>query len=73
MTVDYELVLGMDRNHTLDRALREGLGVQGEQDPSARCAEYIREPRNLSEHREELKNRRERLEMAKRQLMGLSW
>ncbi|KAI1783118.1 P-loop containing nucleoside triphosphate hydrolase protein [Ganoderma leucocontextum] len=66
-TIDYELVLGLDREQALDKALRKGLGIGGA-DALAHCAEYIKEPRNVAERREELMTKRERLEMARRQL-----
>lgn len=66
-TIDYELVLGLDRDQALDKALRKGLGIGGA-DAVAHCAEYIKEPRHVAERREELMKKRERLEMARRQL-----
>ncbi len=66
-TIDYELVLGLDREQALDKALRKGLGIGGA-DAVAHCAEYIKEPRHVAERREELMKKRERLEMARRQL-----
>ena len=67
MAIDYELVLGLDRDQALEKALRKGLGI-GSPDALAQCAEYIREPRNTAERREELMKKRERLEMARREL-----
>ncbi|KAI0705266.1 P-loop containing nucleoside triphosphate hydrolase protein [Cerioporus squamosus] len=67
MSIDYELVLGLDRDQALEKALRKGLGIGGA-DSYAQCAEYIREPRQIGERREELLKKRERLETARRQL-----
>ncbi len=67
MTIDYELVLGLDRDQALEKALRKGLGIGGA-DSVAQCSEYIKEPRQIAERREELLKKRERLETAKRQL-----
>ncbi|KAJ8454305.1 hypothetical protein ONZ51_g13104 [Trametes cubensis] len=51
----------------LEKALRAGLGI-GSPDVHARCKEYIQEPRQIADRREELMKRRERLETARRQL-----
>ncbi|TBU52257.1 P-loop containing nucleoside triphosphate hydrolase protein [Dichomitus squalens] len=66
-TIDYELILGLDRDQALDKALRKGLGIGGG-DALAQCAEYIKEPRHVAERREELLKKRERLETARKQL-----
>ena len=67
MAIDYELVLGLDRDQAFEKALRKGLGIGGE-DSLAQCAEYIKEPRSIAERREELMKKRERLETARKQL-----
>ena len=67
MAIDYELVLGLDRDQALEKALRKGLGISGT-DALEQCAEYIKEPRHIAERREELMKKRERLEKARRQL-----
>lgn len=67
MAIDYELVLGLDRDQALEKALRKGLGIGG-QDALEQCAEFIREPRHVAERREELMKKRERLDTARRQL-----
>ncbi|KAI8978167.1 P-loop containing nucleoside triphosphate hydrolase protein [Trametes punicea] len=67
MAIDYELVLGLDREQALEKALRTGLGI-GSPDAHARCKEYIQEPRQIAERREELMKKRERLETARKQL-----
>ncbi|KAI0657630.1 P-loop containing nucleoside triphosphate hydrolase protein [Cubamyces menziesii] len=65
--IDHKLVLGLDRGQALEKALRAGLGI-GSPDVHARCKEYIQEPRQIADRREELMKRRERLETARRQL-----
>ncbi|KAI0359461.1 hypothetical protein OH77DRAFT_1419958 [Trametes cingulata] len=67
MAIDYELVLGLDRDQALEKALRTGLGI-GSHDAHARCKELIQEPRHVAERREELMKKRERLETARKQL-----
>ena len=67
MAIDYELVLGLDRDQALEKALRKGLGIGGA-NALAQCAEYLKEPRGVSDRRDELLKKRERLEMARRQL-----
>ncbi|KAI0764302.1 P-loop containing nucleoside triphosphate hydrolase protein [Trametes elegans] len=67
MAIDYELVLGLDRNEALEKALRVGLGIGGV-DGHKHCKEYIQEPRHISERREELLKKRERLETARHKL-----
>ena len=53
MTIDHELVLGLDREQALEKALRKGLGISNS-NALSRCAEYIREPRHVAERRAEL-------------------
>lgn len=65
--IDHKLVLGLDRGQALEKALRAGLCI-GSPDVHARCKEYIQEPRQIADRREELMKRRERLETARRQL-----
>ncbi|KAI0364813.1 hypothetical protein BV20DRAFT_1029061 [Pilatotrama ljubarskyi] len=67
MAIDHELVLGLDRDQALEKALRTGLGI-GSADAHARCKELIQEPRHVSDRREELMKKRERLETARKQL-----
>ncbi|KAH9925885.1 P-loop containing nucleoside triphosphate hydrolase protein [Epithele typhae] len=67
MALDHELVLALDRDQALEKALHAGLGIGGD-GGRAQCAEYIREPRHVAERREELMKKRERLETARKQL-----
>ncbi|OBZ65815.1 Interferon-induced GTP-binding protein Mx [Grifola frondosa] len=70
MAIDHELILGLDRDQALEKALRKGLGIGGA-DAHLRCAEYLKEPGAISKRREELQKKRERLHTAKRQLLEL--
>ncbi|OSC98818.1 hypothetical protein PYCCODRAFT_1417176 [Trametes coccinea BRFM310] len=67
MAIDYELVLGLDRDQALEKALRRDLGIGGP-DAHVRCKEYLQEPRHVADRREELMKKRERLETARRKL-----
>ncbi|KAI1783496.1 P-loop containing nucleoside triphosphate hydrolase protein [Ganoderma leucocontextum] len=69
MVIDYELVLGLDRDQALEKALRKGLGI-GREDAVAQCAEFVKEPRHVAERRGELLKKRERLETGRRELLG---
>lgn len=68
MAIDYELVLGLDRGHALEKTLRKGLGI-GREDAASQCAELIKEPWLVAERRGELLKKRERLEKGRRQLL----
>ncbi|KAM5545240.1 hypothetical protein V8D89_001351 [Ganoderma adspersum] len=71
MALDYELVLGLDRGHALEKALRKGLDI-GREDAAAQCAELIKEPRPIAKRRGSLLKKRERLETGRRQLLEAS-
>ncbi|KAH9924573.1 P-loop containing nucleoside triphosphate hydrolase protein [Fomitopsis serialis] len=68
--IDHELVLGLNRGKALDAVLRKELGVSGP-DGYRLCAEYLREDGNVAARREELRNKRERLNKARKELMRL--
>ncbi|KAI0925224.1 hypothetical protein AcW1_007088 [Taiwanofungus camphoratus] len=70
MAIDYELVLGLNRDGALENALREGLGIIGP-DGHRRSREYLQEHRDVVTRRQELEKRRERLDKAKTELMDL--
>ena len=70
MTIDYELILGLERDRGLENALLTGLGVTSPEG-FQRCKEYLQEPPQLIARREELQKRWERLESAKKELMDL--
>ncbi|KAL6299310.1 P-loop containing nucleoside triphosphate hydrolase protein [Sparassis latifolia] len=68
--IDHDLILGLKRDHALEKALRKGLGIGGT-DADVQCGEYIREPPNVLLKREELQKKRERLVSARKELMDL--
>lgn len=70
MAIDYELILGINRDRQLERVLRNGLGITGS-DTNKRCREFLAEPPHIVSRRRDLLKRRERLESAKRELMDL--
>ncbi|OBZ65814.1 Interferon-induced GTP-binding protein Mx [Grifola frondosa] len=70
MAIDHELILSMDRDQALEKALRMGLGIGGA-DGSLRCAEYLQEPPTIANRREELQKKKARLHTAKKQLLEL--
>ena len=65
--LDYHFVFGLSRDRALERALHKGLGI-GSADAAARCAEYLKEPSDISEHRESLAKKHERLRRARKEL-----
>lgn len=70
MAIDYELLLGINRDHRLEQVLYRGLGITGG-DASRRCKEFLAEPPHIVARRKDLEKRRARLESAKRELMDL--
>ena len=70
MAIDYELILGLNRNRRLEQVLYHGLGITGV-DAGKRSREYLAEPPHIVARRKDLLKRRERLESAKRELMDL--
>ncbi len=70
MAIDYELILGINRNGRLEKVLYNRLGVTGI-DSTKRCREYLSEPPHIVARRKDLEKRRTRLESAKRELMDL--
>ena len=69
MTINHELVLGLDRKQALEKALRGGLDIINS-NALSHCAEYIKELRHVAERRAELTKKRERLETARSQLFA---
>ena len=65
--MDYHFVFGLSRDRALERALHKGLGIGGG-DSSQRCAEFLKEPNDMSERRESLVKKHERLRRAKKEL-----
>ncbi|KAH9917091.1 P-loop containing nucleoside triphosphate hydrolase protein [Amylocystis lapponica] len=70
MAIDYELVLGLDRNGALENQLLKGLGITGTEG-SRRCKDLLEEPPNIVMRRQDLEKRWERLDTAKKELMDV--
>lgn len=70
MTIDYELILGLDRDGALEAAIHKGLGITGPEG-YARCREFLQEPPIVVARRDELQKKLERLDLAKKELMDL--
>ncbi|KAI0782953.1 P-loop containing nucleoside triphosphate hydrolase protein [Abortiporus biennis] len=70
MAIDYELILGLDRDCALEKAIRAGLGITGP-DGHKRCEELLREPAKIRALRDDLEKKRDRLKAAKKELMTL--
>jgi hypothetical protein len=68
--IDYELLLGINRNRRLETVLYEGLGISGPE-AGKRCRELLAEPPQIVARRKELEKRRARLESARKELMDL--
>ncbi|KZT28391.1 hypothetical protein NEOLEDRAFT_1154609 [Neolentinus lepideus HHB14362 ss-1] len=68
LAIDRELVRGLQRE--LQQALYKGLGLSGP-DSAQICRELTQEPINISARREELNKKKERLEGAKVELLGM--
>ena len=68
--IDHELVLGLNRDQTLEAVLRQELGVSGP-DGYRLCAEYLSEDESVAGRREDLRNKRDRLNKARKELMRL--
>lgn len=65
--IDYHFVFGLSRDRALERALHKGLGI-GSADAPSQCAEYLKEPLQIAEHRDSLLKKHERLRRAKKEL-----
>lgn len=68
--IDHELILGLNRGQTLETVLRRELGVSGPEGYRL-CTEYLQEDGNVAAHREDLRNKRDRLNKARKELMRL--
>ena len=70
MTIDQELLRGLDWNRGLHSALTKGLEITG---PGSldKAKEYLQEPPDVKSRRESLSKKRERLLSAKRELQSL--
>ncbi|KAH9917092.1 P-loop containing nucleoside triphosphate hydrolase protein [Amylocystis lapponica] len=70
IAIDHELVLGLDRDQAFEKVLRLQLDIHGP-DGRARCSDYLREPKNISQQRDEFRRQKDRLDAAKRELMNI--
>jgi len=70
MTIDQELLRGLDWNRGIHAALVEGLEVVGS-DSLERSRRFLQEPPDIQSRREDLMKKRERLGLAKRELQHL--
>lgn len=68
--IDYELILGLNRDRRLEDVLYKGLGITGT-DSGKKCRELLSEPPQVVARRKDLEKRRARLESAKKELMDL--
>ena len=70
MTIDQELLRGLDWNRGVRTVLVEGLEVTGP-DGFERSSQFLQEPPDIQSRREDLLKRLERLRKAKRELQSL--
>ncbi|KAH9910677.1 P-loop containing nucleoside triphosphate hydrolase protein [Amylocystis lapponica] len=70
IAIDEELILSLDKAQRLESLSRQRLGIHSA-DGERLCAEYLQEPSNISQRRAELKKKKDRLVMAKKELMEL--
>ena len=70
MTIDQELLRGLDWDRGIRAALVEGLGVTGS-DSVERSRQFLQEPPDIQSRREDLWKRHKRLSLAKRELQNL--
>ena len=70
MTIDQELLRGLDWNRGVHSALVEGLEVTGAES-FERSRSFLQEPPDIQSRREDLMKKLERLRLAKRELQNL--
>ena len=70
MTIDQELLRGLDWDRGVRAALVEGLEVTGP-DSIERSKRFLQEPSDVQSRREDLEKRRDRLRLAKQELQSL--
>ena len=70
MTIDQELLRGLDWDRGIRAALVLGLEVTGP-DSRERSSQFLQEPPDIQSRREDLVKRLERLRLAKRELQSL--
>ena len=70
MTIDQELLRGLDWNRGIRVALVERLEITGP-DSLEKARQYLQEPPDVQSQREDILKRLERLRLAKRELQSL--
>jgi hypothetical protein len=70
MTIDQELLRGLDWDRGLHPALTTGLEVTGPNSPE-RAKQYLQEPPDIKNRRDSLKKRLERLQSARKELLSV--
>ena len=70
MTIDQELLRGLDWNRGVRTALIDELEITGP-DSTERAKQFLQEPPDVQSRREDLQKRLERLRKAKRELQSL--
>jgi hypothetical protein len=70
MTIDQELLRGLDWSRGIRAALVEGLEITGP-DSLERARQFLQEPPDVQSQREDILKRLERLRLAKRELQSL--
>ena len=70
MTIDQELLRGLDWDRGLRAALVKGLEVTGS-DSLKRSRQFLQEPPDVQSQREDLLKKLERLRLAKKELQSL--
>ena len=70
MAIDQELLRGLDWERGLHSTLTKRLEITG---PGSldKAKEYLREPQDVMNRRESLQKKRERLQLAKRELLSI--
>jgi hypothetical protein len=70
MTIDQELLRGLDWNRGIRSTLIDGLEITGPESLE-RARQFLQEPPDVQSRREDLLKRLERLRLAKRELQSL--
>ena len=70
MTIDQELLRGLDWDRGLHSALTSGLEITGP-NSMEKAKEYLQEPPEVNNRRDSLKKRLERLQSARKELLSI--
>ena len=70
MTIDQELLRGLDWDRGIRAALVDGLEITG-MDSLEKAKQYLQEPPDVQSRREDLQKKLERLRLAKREFQNL--